>query len=56
MHQLAHDLAIWVAILVPIFAAFVVIFLPLFTQKSARRQHYLKRVAKKYSVPPLNLR
>jgi hypothetical protein len=49
-------LAIWVAILVPIFTAFVVIFLPLFIQKSARREEYLKRAARKYSVPPLNLR
>jgi hypothetical protein len=56
MNGSAHNLAIWVAILVPIFAAFVVIFLPLFRKKSERQEDYLKRAARKYSVPPLDLR
>jgi hypothetical protein len=56
MNGWVHDLAIWIAVLVPIFTAFVVIFLPLFMKKSDRQEDYLKRVARKYSVPPLNLR
>ncbi len=35
---------------------FVVLFLVLFAPKSAQQKPYLKRVAKKYSIPPLNLR
>lgn len=56
MHPRIHDLAIWIAVLVPIFTAFLVIFLPLFTRKSDQREDYLKRADRKYSVPPLNLR
>ena len=53
---MAHRLAVWVAISVSLVTAIVVALLPLFTQKSAQRSSYLKRVARKYSVPPLNLR
>jgi hypothetical protein len=36
---------------------FVVLFLVLLVRpKFARQEPYLKRVAKKYSIPPLNLR
>ena len=46
---LAGQAAFWMAI-------FVVIFVPLFAHRSARKEPYLKRVAKKYSIPPLDLR
>jgi hypothetical protein len=52
-HELALAAAIWapmfVAVFLPIFAAF-------FLRRSAHKQPYLKRVARKYSIPPLNLR
>jgi hypothetical protein len=35
---------------------FVVLFLSFFVSKSAQQKPYLQRVAKKYSIPPLNLR
>ena len=35
---------------------FVVLFLVVFAPKPTQQQPYLKRVAKKYSIPPLNLR
>lgn len=56
MQGWAHNLVIWVAILVPIFTSIGVVFLVLFMEKSGGREDYLKRVARKYSVPPLNLR
>jgi len=50
MHRFVFDLAIQVAIWLPILVA---ILLALFAQKSTRKQHYLKRVASKYSISPL---
>jgi hypothetical protein len=35
---------------------FVAIFLPIFAYKVTRKEPYLKRVAKKYSISPLDLR
>ena len=35
---------------------FVVLFLSFFVTKSTQQEPYLKRVAKKYSIPPLDLR
>jgi hypothetical protein len=35
---------------------FVALFLPFFVSKSTQQEPYLKRVAKKYSIPPLDLR
>jgi hypothetical protein len=35
---------------------FVVLFFSFFVSKSTQQEPYLKRVAKKYSIPPLNLR
>jgi hypothetical protein len=35
---------------------FVVLFISFFVTKSTRQEPYLKRVAKKYSIPPLDLR
>ena len=35
---------------------FVVLFLSFFITKSTQQEPYLKRVAKKYSIPPLDLR
>jgi len=56
MQGWAHNLAIWVAVLVPIFTSIGVVFLVLFMEKSGGREDYLKRAARKYNVPPLNLR
>ena len=50
MHRFVLDLAIQIAIWLPILVA---IFMVLFVQKSARKEHYLKRVASKYSLSPL---
>jgi len=50
MHRLALDLAIQIAIWLPILVA---IFMVLFARKSTRKQHYLKRVASRYSISPL---
>jgi hypothetical protein len=35
---------------------FVVLFVSFFAAKSSQQEPYLKRVAKKYSIPPLDLR
>jgi hypothetical protein len=50
MQRFVFDLAIQVAIWLPILVA---IFMVLFVRKSARKEHYLKRVASKYSISPL---
>ena len=50
MHRFALDFAIQIAIWVPILVA---IFMVLFVRKSPPKEHYLKRVARKYSVSPL---
>ncbi len=50
MRGFVFDLAIQVAIWLPILIA---IFMVLFVQKSTRKEHYLKRVAGKYSLSPL---
>lgn len=56
MQRLGVELAILIALFVPITTAIVLALLPSFAQKSARREDYLKRVARKYIVSPLNLR
>jgi hypothetical protein len=50
----ARDIGIAVAIFVPIFTAMFLVCVV--APKSAQREPYLKRVAKKYSIPPLDLR
>jgi hypothetical protein len=50
MHRFVLDLAIQVALWLPILVA---IFMVLFVRKSTRKEHYLKRVASKYSLSPL---
>jgi hypothetical protein len=37
-------------------SVFVVLFLSFFVTKSTQQKPYLQRVAKKYSIPPLDLR
>ena len=46
-------IAILVAVLTPIFVALIVVF---FATRKPSEPHYFKRVAKKYSIPPLDLR
>ncbi|HET7101480.1 MAG TPA: hypothetical protein VFJ52_10050 [Terriglobia bacterium] len=41
MHRWAHNLGVWIAILVPIFTAFVFIFLPLFKKNPERQEDHL---------------
>ena len=53
MDRFVIYLAILVGSWVPIFVA---IFVPIFAHRSMRKEHYLKRVARKYSIPPLDLR
>ncbi len=50
MHRFALDLAVQIALWLPILVA---IFIVLFVRKSPRKEHYLKRVASKYSISPL---
>ena len=50
MHRFVFDLAIQIAIWLPILVA---IFMLLFVRKSTRKEHYLKRVASKCSISPL---
>ena len=47
--ELASQVGIWISI-------FVAVFVPVFVASSTRKEPYLKRVAKKYSIPPLDLR
>ena len=57
MNRLELELAIQVGVWVAIFVAlFVPLFVALFMRSSARKKPYLKCVAKKYSIPPLDLR
>ena len=46
-------LAMQVGVWLPVFVA---IFVPLIVHRSTRKEPYLKRVARKYSIPPLDLR
>lgn len=57
MNRLAIEIASQAGIWIPIFAAiFIAIFVPLLVRRAPRKEDYLKRVAKKYSIPPLDLR
>jgi hypothetical protein len=51
--KLVFELVAGVGSVVPLF---VVLFLVLFIPKSRQQKPYLKRVAKKYSIPPIDLR
>jgi hypothetical protein len=51
--KLVYELVAALGSVVPLF---VVLFLVLFASKSKQQEPYLKRVAKKYSIPPLDLR
>jgi hypothetical protein len=53
MDRLSIELASQVGIWVPIFVVFFILF---FVPKAAQKQPYLKRVAKKYSIRPFDLR